>query len=416
MQVKQRHLINMTETSDDDLQQRREIEVSVPQAGSRLDRFLVEAFPEFSRSRLQTWMKQGRVLVNGVAVEKGNAKVRGKDVVQLSPGVIDHMHALKPESVDFAVVGEGADYWVIDKPAGLVVHPAPGHWSGTLANGLLHMDEGLIDVPRAGIVHRLDRDTTGLMVVARTGVAQAKLIKMLQARIVKRVYLALVWGRINKPVTVNKPLGRDPRSRLRMAVVDFGKPAVTHFTPVAHGNLNDIPVTLMVCRLETGRTHQIRVHAQHAGFALVADPVYKLRGAGSQSAAAAMQTVAGKDGESFEFNRQALHATHLSFPPPTDFELRQPGQSLKQWEAQLADMHWSEFIAPAPDDMYQLGKAAGIDLHSFELEDAIVEAAKAHQASALVLPSLMSAEDEEDLEDFSDDDFDVEVVQVREDE
>lgn len=402
----------MTNSTEEDIQEAREITVPVSQAGTRVDKFLVDAFPEFSRSRLQAWMKQGRVLLNGQAVEKGNTKVKALDILALSPGVIDHMQSLQAEQVDFAVLGEGEDYWVIDKPAGLVVHPAPGHWSGTLANGLLHMDPGLIDVPRAGIVHRLDRDTTGLMVVARTSVAQAKLIKMLQARIVKRVYLAMVWGKIQRPVTVNKPLGRDPRSRLRMAVVDFGKPAVTHFTPVAYGQLNEIPVTLMVCRLETGRTHQIRVHAQHAGFALVADPVYKLRGAGSHSAATAMQTVLAEDGEAFSFNRQALHATHLSFPSPSDFEPRQQGQSLKEWESELGELHWSEFIAPAPDDFYSLGRAAGIDLHSFELEDAVIEAAKAHQASALVLPELLSEEDEED---DSDDEYDVEVVRVRED-
>jgi 23S rRNA pseudouridine1911/1915/1917 synthase len=220
--------------------------------GSRLDKVIAELFPQYSRSRLQGWLKEERVLVNGVAAAKGNQKVQGMDRIELSPGVLAHMQALIPEDMNLDIVARTNEYTVVNKQAGLVVHPAPGHWTGTLMNGLYHLDPGLIHVPRAGIVHRLDADTTGLMVVARTAETQVKLVQMLQARIVKRVYLAMVWGRIANPLTVNNPLGRDPRNRLRMAVVDHGKPAVTHFTPVAFGELLEVPVTLMVCRLETG--------------------------------------------------------------------------------------------------------------------------------------------------------------------
>ena len=381
-------------------------QVSLEMGGQRLDKVLVELFPEFSRSRLQTWMKQDRVLVNGIPGVKGNQKVKSNDEISLAPGVLEHMQSLVPEPMDLDVVGQDNEYWVINKQAGLVVHPAPGHWSGTLMNGLLHLDPGLIDVPRAGIVHRLDQDTTGLMAVARTSQAQAKLIRMLQTRIVKRVYLALVWGRISKQVTINQPLGRDPKTRLKMAVVDHGKPAVTHFMPAAHGMLLDIPVTLMVCRLETGRTHQIRVHAQYAGFALVADPVYKLKGAGSHSALR-LGKVELPDGSIFD--RQALHATHLSFPNPEFFVDRRKDQSVVDWEKQLAKSDWPEFLAPVPDDFHQLGLMAGIDLHGPEVEEAIWAQASQHKASALAQIGPIPDEDV-DEDDEDDGDYDVEVV------
>lgn len=366
--------------------------VSMAQSGQRLDKVVAELFPQYSRSRLQTWLKQERILVNGVAATKGNQKVGGFDAITLNPGVLEHMQSLVPEDLNLDIVGQTAEYTVVNKQAGLVVHPAPGHWTGTLMNGLYHLDPGLIHVPRAGIVHRLDADTTGLMVVARTSDTQVKLVQMLQARIVKRVYLALVWGRASAPVTVNNPLGRDPKNRLRMAVVDHGKPAVTHFLPIAQGELMEVPVTLMVCRLETGRTHQIRVHAQHAGFALVADPVYKLRGAGSHSALR-LSGVELPDGT--QFARQALHATHLSFPDPARFALRADGQSMEDWEDTLADHDWPEYIARAPHDLFALGELAGIDFHASWVEEAVLEQAHAHRASALVQFEPLDDEDEE---------------------
>ncbi|MCQ8896233.1 RluA family pseudouridine synthase [Limnobacter humi] len=373
--------------------------------GNRLDKVIAELFPQYSRSRLQTWMKQGRVLVNDQPVQKSNQKVQGQDTIALSPGVLEHMQTLIPEDLHLDIVGQSEDYTVVNKQAGLVVHPAPGHWTGTLMNGLYFLDPGLISVPRAGIVHRLDADTTGLMVVARTSETQVKLVQMLQSRIVKRVYLALVWGRISQPVTVNKPLGRDPRNRLRMAVVDHGKPAVTHFMPVAHGELLEVPVTLMVCRLETGRTHQIRVHAQHAGFALVADPVYKIRGAGNHSTLR-MSEIPLPDGTTFK--RQALHATHLSFPDPAEFEAREPGTPVEDWEEALDAHEWPEFVAKAPADLKALGDMAGIDFHSDAVHLAILEQAHQHKASVLVRfdHELDAGDDEEE-----DGDYDVEVVE-----
>lgn len=374
------------------------VRVPIEMGGSRLDKAIAELFPQYSRSRLQTWLKQGRVLVNGVAASKGNQKVQGFDALELSPGVLEHMQKLEPQDMSLDIVGQTEQYTVVNKQAGLVVHPAPGHWTGTLMNGLFYLDPGLISVPRAGIVHRLDADTTGLMVVARTSEAQVKLVQMLQSRIVKRVYLALVWGRISAPVTVNNPLGRDPRNRLRMAVVDHGKPAVTHFMPVAFGELMEVPVTLMVCRLETGRTHQIRVHAQHAGFALVADPVYKLRGAGSHSALR-LSHIPLPDGT--QFSRQALHATHLSFPDPARFSVKAEGESIEDWEESLDDHEWPEFVAQAPEDLRQLGEMAGIDFHSDAVYDAVLAQAHQHKASVLV-----RFED-----DFDEDDYDVEIIE-----
>lgn len=380
--------------------------VPIELGGSRLDKVVTELFPDYSRSRLQTWLKQGRVWVNGVAAQKGNQKVQGLDWVVLHPGVLEHMQALVPQDMGLDILGQTDEYTVVNKPAGLVVHPAPGHWSGTLMNGLLHQDAGLVHVPRAGIVHRLDADTTGLMVVARTSETQVKLVQMLQARIVKRVYLALVWGRISQPVTVNRPLGRDPKNRLRMAVVDHGKPAVTHFQPVAHGSLMDVPVTLMVCRLETGRTHQIRVHAQFAGFALVADPVYKIKGAGSHSALR-MPEIPLPDGGSF--SRQALHATHLSFPDPAWFRIRSEGVSMAQWESELESSPWPEYIAPAPADLCALGQLAGIDFLSDSLHQSVLEQAHQHKASALV--RFEHELEDEEFDEDDEGDYDVEVVE-----
>ncbi len=359
--------------------------------GSRLDKVIAELFPQYSRSRLQGWLKEERVLVNGVPAAKGNQKVQGMDRIALSPGVLAHMQALVPEDMNLDIVARTAEYTVVNKQAGLVVHPAPGHWTGTLMNGLYHLDPDLIHVPRAGIVHRLDADTTGLMVVARTQETQVKLVQMLQARIVKRVYLALVWGRISNPLTVNNPLGRDPRNRLRMAVVDHGKPAVTHFTPVAFGELMEVPVTLMVCRLETGRTHQIRVHAQHAGFALVADPVYKIKGAGSHSALR-LSSIELPNGENFE--RQALHATHLSFPDPAFFHVQGDDEAPEDWDESLGNHEWPEYVAKAPEDLRLLGEMAGIDFHSDEVEEAVLDEAHQHKASVLV------RFDEDDLDEL----------------
>lgn len=384
--------------------------VSVEMSGMRLDKVLVELFPDYSRSRLQAWLKEDRIFVNGAIPDKANQKVKADELIELSPGDFEHMREVEPEYMSLNVVAESDQYWVIDKPAGLVVHPAPGNWGGTLMNGLLALDPQLRQVPRAGIVHRLDKDTTGLMAVARTAEVQLQLIQMLQARIVKRVYLAMVWGRVSHSLTVNQPIGRDPRNRLKMAVVAFGKPAITHFTPLCHGDLEGIPVSLMVCRLETGRTHQIRVHAQHAGFALVGDPVYKAKGAGSHSILK-KQSIELPSGECF--HRQCLHAAALSFPDPSRFKAFEPGQSFEKWQKTLASLDWQKFNVNLPQDFSQLAQLAGLE---FNVNDALASISQqtdfmSSQESLFQSDHTQARQDDDDW--FDNDD--TEIIYVRDD-
>jgi 23S rRNA pseudouridine1911/1915/1917 synthase len=261
-------------------------------AGERLDRALARLLPGETRSRLARLIEEGHVLVDGGAASASRKMKSGERVdVALAPRPSDTAH--RPEAIELAVIHEDADLLVIDKPAGLVVHPGSGNWSGTMLNALLHHAPVVGDLPRAGIVHRLDKDTSGLLVVAKTEPAQAALVRQLQARSVKRTYLALVRGRVERDGTVDAPIGRHPVQRTRMAVVATGKPAVTHYRVkrrfAAH--------TLLECDLETGRTHQIRVHLASIGHPLEGDPVYagKARGA---------------------FGRQALHAWRLAFVHP----------------------------------------------------------------------------------------------------
>ena len=303
--------------SDDVGAELRCMTVGVGQHGDRLDRALVELVPEFSRSYLQQLLAQGLVSLHGRPIVKASARVKAGDqfVLEMRPTL--QSQAFRPEAMAIDVVYEDAHLLVVNKPAGLVVHPAPGNWSGTLLNGLLARDDKALLVPRAGIVHRLDKDTSGLMVVARDRATMDALVALIAERKVQRQYLALAHGAWTGPKTrtVNAPIGRDPRNRLRMAVVDLamhaGKAARTDIRWLAgteHG-------CWVQCTLHTGRTHQIRVHMASLRHPLVGDALY------GGAPLAHMQ-------------RQALHAYRLAFSHPAT------GQAL-------------EFNAPAPDDMCQ---------------------------------------------------------------
>lgn len=277
----------------------RELLVPAELHGHRLDRMLVAGVPEFSRSYLQQLLEDGAVTRAGLAQLKSAFKVKAGERWQIELRATPQSQAFKPESMALNVVYEDADIRVIDKPAGLVVHPAPGNWSGTLMNGLLGLDPVVMELPRAGIVHRLDKDTSGLMVVARTRLAMDALVQKMAAREIKRQYVAMsdqAWTG-NTQKTVDLPIGRDPTNRLRMAVVDLaknsGKAAKTHFRVMSQSEQG----SLVRCILETGRTHQIRVHMAALQLALVGDLTY----AGSSHPL---------------MPRQALHADMLSFDHP----------------------------------------------------------------------------------------------------
>ncbi|MEK6350538.1 MAG: RluA family pseudouridine synthase, partial [Burkholderia sp.] len=283
--------------------------VTVPDtlAGERLDKALAQLFPDFSRNRLQSWIEAGRVRVDGAPAKVRQPVPLGASI-ELVPDLLPEQLAFTPEPVPLSVVYEDDALVVIDKPAGLVVHPAAGNWSGTLLNGLLHRyGAAAAGLPRAGIVHRLDKETSGLMVVARTLAAQTDLVRQLQARTVKRRYRALVWGRMRESGTIDAPIGRDPRERTRMAVVTgaSGKPARTHFRTTETVLWQNQPVSSIHCDLETGRTHQIRVHCAATGHPLLGDPVY--------GHARGKRSVAALPGD---FARQALHAWQLGLVHP----------------------------------------------------------------------------------------------------
>ncbi len=280
-------------------------------AGLRLDQALVKLFPDYSRSRLQTWIIEGQVTLNAAPTTPKQKVWGGEDLV-----VIPHLHpAEQPyqaQNIALDIIYEDDTLLVINKPVGLVVHPGSGNWAGTLLNALLFHAPQLGDVPRAGIVHRLDKDTSGLLVVAKTLIAQTHLVRQLQARSVKREYLALVHGEMQGSGSVDAPIGRHPTQRVKMAVVPDGKPAITHYQIATRYP----SCTLLRCRLETGRTHQIRVHLSHLGYPLVGDRVY-LKGA--QKCVPELRAILSN------FPRQALHATRLALVHP-DTETRMEWQ------------------------------------------------------------------------------------------
>lgn len=286
----------------------------------RFDQIAAICFPDFSRARLQEWIKSGALLVND-AQRKAKDKLVGGETLSLSVVVEDEERWIA-EDIPLNIIYEDDVIMVVNKPAGLVVHPAAGNRSGTLLNGLLHYCPDLASVPRAGIVHRLDKDTTGLMVVAKTLAAHTDLVGQLQERTVSREYEAITYGVMTSGGTVNEPIGRHPTNRLKMAVVAGGKPSVTHFRVLEKFRSH----THIRCQLETGRTHQIRVHMGHIRFPLFGDETYAGR----------LRLPKNCPEEMIEhlrsFGRQALHARRLGLiHPATDEPM--------EWEAPLpADM------------------------------------------------------------------------------
>ena len=287
-------------------------------AGSRrLDQILAELLPQHSRNRLQTWVRDGRVHIDGVVETEPKRKLYGGEALLIWDALDTQVTSEQPEDIPLNIVYEDEALLVINKPAGLVVHPGSGNWSGTLLNALLHHYPQAESIPRAGIVHRLDKDTSGLMVVAKTLEAQTDLVRQLQARTVKRIYRALAIGVVDRDGVVDQPIGRHPVQRVKMAVVSEkrgGKPAVTHYRVIEIFG----KCTLVECSLETGRTHQIRVHMAHIGHPLLGDPVYGRNLPGMPP-----------------FPRQALHALRLGLIHPVS------GLPM-QWQV------------PLPDDMRQL--------------------------------------------------------------
>ncbi|NIO43746.1 MAG: 23S rRNA pseudouridine(1911/1915/1917) synthase RluD [Burkholderiales bacterium] len=288
-------------------------------AGKRIDQALAILFPDYSRSRLQQWIRDGYVTVDGKACST-KSKVWGGEKVLVRVPINASEMEYRPEKIPLNVIYEDEVILVIDKPAGLIVHPGSGNWGGTLLNALLQYSPSNASLPRAGIVHRLDKDTSGLLVVAKTLPARTELVRQMQARSVGREYVAIVHGSVKADGSVEAPIGRHPRDRKRMAVVARGKPATTHYKVVENGR----GWAQLVCRLETGRTHQIRVHLSSIGHALIGDPVYGPK---------RVSSTLPKQARSFQ--RQALHAQRLRIQHPTT------GQ----------DMEWQ---SPLPEDLAKL--------------------------------------------------------------
>ncbi|KAF1719739.1 23S rRNA pseudouridine(1911/1915/1917) synthase RluD [Pseudoxanthomonas wuyuanensis] len=299
-------------------------------SGRRFDAVLAELFPEFSRSRLAEWIKSGDARLDGAVVRPRDI-VQGGQVASLDAVLETQTHAL-PEDIPLDILYEDAEVFVLNKPAGLVVHPGAGNPTGTLVNALLHRDPSLEMLPRAGIVHRLDKDTSGVMVVARTLPAHTSLVAQLASREVHRQYLAVVVGAMVSGGTANAAIDRHPRDRLKMAVREDGRDAVTHYRLRERFRAH----TALECRLETGRTHQIRVHMAHIKYPIVGDPLYggplRLPKGASEELVAALRG----------FKRQALHAETLEFNHPAS------GQPVR-------------VSAPVPADMLALMAALRAD-------------------------------------------------------
>jgi 23S rRNA pseudouridine1911/1915/1917 synthase len=299
--------------------------------GMRLDLALAKLFPEYSRARLQRWLQEGRISVDG-SQPRPRDKVRGGERVTLASGEPEATLIWEPEPIPLDIVYEDSDLIIINKPPGLVVHPGAGNRTGTLVNGLLAHDPGLAAVPRAGLVHRLDKDTSGLLVVARTLRAHHGLVKQLAARKMGREYEAVVSGIVTAGGEIRMPIGRHPLHRTRMAAREEGREAVTHYRVVERFRAH----TWIRASLETGRTHQIRVHMAHIRHPLVGDPTYggrlRIPSGCSEELNRALR----------HFKRQALHAARLSLVHPSSGER----------------MEWS---APIPPDLAALIEALRAD-------------------------------------------------------
>lgn len=302
-------------------------------AGMRLDQCLAEIFPDYSRSKLQTWIKAGRVTVNKTSF-KAKDKVDGGEQIVLDAEAEEVME-YQAEDIPLDIIYEDDSILIVNKPAGLVVHPAVGHWQGTLVNALLNHQPSLKTLPRAGIVHRLDKDTSGLLMVAKTLQAHNSLSSQLQDRSITREYLALVKGWMTAGGTVDEPLGRHPADRKRHTVREDGKHAVTHYRLAQRFKRH----TLVRVKLETGRTHQIRVHMAYIRYPLVGDPVYGGRFQMPANCSPELETILRG------FKRQALHATRLGLQHPETNE-------------------YCEWELAVPEDMANLIKA----LELYELD------------------------------------------------
>ena len=305
---------------DEDASEIRSFAVTLAQHGERLDKLLTATAPEFSRAHLQTLIADGRVQVEGKVATGASARMKAGWRVQVELVRPAQDQAFKPEDIPLDIVYEDAHVMVVNKPAGLVVHPAAGNWSGTLLNGILHRDPNAATLPRAGIVHRLDKDTSGLMVVGRTLEGVTGLMRDIASRVVSRKYLALAHGRLKTTQeSIEAPIGRDPKVRVRMAVVNSGKWAKTDIDQVAYAE----GIAAVRCTLHTGRTHQIRVHLMFRGHPLVSDEVYGGRPA-------------------LGMKRQALHAAHLAFNHPVtgarlSFDAAPPEDFAQAWAHIVGD-------------------------------------------------------------------------------
>ncbi|WP_085297725.1 23S rRNA pseudouridine(1911/1915/1917) synthase RluD [Cognaticolwellia mytili] len=285
---------------------------TVPESclGKRFDQTLAEMFPDYSRSRLKEWILAGHVTVNGQVVDKAREKMFGGEQIAINTEIEAEIR-FEAQDIPLNIVYEDDDILVINKPAGLVVHPGAGNPDGTVLNALLHHCPKLDVVPRAGIVHRLDKDTTGLMVVAKTIAAQTNLVESLQAREITREYEAVANGIMTAGGIVDEPIGRHATKRTHMAVTFSGRPSVTHYRVMEKFRLH----TRLRLRLETGRTHQIRVHMAHITHPLVGDPVYGGRPRPPKNASEELRETLR------QFKRQALHAAMLSLYHPISGEL-----------------------------------------------------------------------------------------------